>query len=300
MTRQRHSVLSCMIAVVFGPAAALAQGVPGSDIFLVSVDEKNGVLEFGKPANITDRDGYDNQPSFTPDGRSILYTSNREGQTDIYRYYIRTGATRQVTQTRPESEYSPAVIPSGNAFSVVRVESDSTQRLWQFGIDGGSPRVVLTQVKPVGYYAWGNDHMLGVFVLADSAIPLSTLRLADTRSGRATIVAYNVGRSLHKVPGRNAISFTHRLPELWIKEIDLDSRAVTPMIELLEGNEFYTWLPDGTALTARESTLFRWDPAGEAEWQAIADFAESGVTGISRLAASPGGDWLAMVGTRNR
>jgi WD40 repeat protein len=289
-----------MAAVMLAPATALAQGALGSDIFLVSLSEKNGVLEFGRPIDITDRDGYDNQPSFTPDSRSILYTSNREGQTDIYRYYIRTGATRQVTQTQPESEYSPAVIPSGDAFTVVRVESDSTQRLWQFNMDGSSPRVVLTQVKPVGYYAWGNDHMLGLFVLSDSAVPLSTLRLADTRSGRATIVAYNIGRSVHKIPGRNGISFTHRLPELWIKAVDLDSGLVAPMIELLEGNEFYAWLPDGTALTARESTLFRWDPAGDAGWLEIADFGERGVDGISRLAVSPDGEWLALVGARPR
>ncbi len=300
MSLQSRSLLAATTAVVFAATNGVAQEAAGSDIFLVSVSETRGVLEFGKPANITDRDGYDNQPSFTPDGRSILYTSNRDGQTDIYRYYIRTGATRQVTQTPIESEYSPAVIPSGDAFTVVRVESDLAQRLWQFTMDGGSPRVVLTEVKPVGYYAWANDHMLGLFVLPDSTVPLSTLRLADTRSGRATIVAYNIGRSVHKIPGRNAISFTHRLPQLWIKELDLDSGAVTPLIELLEGNEFYAWLPDGTVITAQESTLLRWDPKGEPEWQAVADFAASGISGISRLAVSPGGDWLAMVGRRNR
>ena len=300
MSLQSRSLLVVTTAVVFVATSGVAQEAAGSDIFLVSVSENRGVLEFGKPANITDRDGYDNQPSFTPDGRSILYTSDRDGQTDIYRYYIRTGATRQVTQTRIESEYSPAVIPSGDALSVVRVESDSTQRLWQFTMDGGSPRVVLTQVKPVGYYAWANDHMLGLFVLPDSTAPLSTLRLADTRSGRATIVAYNIGRSLHKIPGRNAISFTHRLPQPWIKEVDLDSGAVTPLIALLKGNEFYAWLPDGTVITAQGSTLLRWDPKGEPEWQAVADFAASGISGMSRLAVSPGGDWLAMVGRRNR
>jgi WD40 repeat protein len=296
----RQQMLVVMTAALLVPTRAPAQGAPGSDIFLITVNENNGVLQFANPTNITDRDGYDNQPAFTPDNRSILYTSSREGQTDIYRYYIRTGATRQVTQTRPESEYSPAVTPSGEALSVVRVESDSTQRLWQFALDGTNPRVVLTEIQPVGYYAWGNDHLLGVFVLADSAIPLATLRLADTRSGRATIIAYNIGRSVQRVPGSNAISFTQRLPDLWIRQLDLDSHAVTPLIELLEGNEFYTWLPDGTALTAQGSTLFRWDPAGDAGWQEIADFRERGVTGITRLAASPNGEWLALVGARNR
>ncbi|UCD23039.1 MAG: PD40 domain-containing protein [Gemmatimonadota bacterium] len=278
--------------------SAMGQGAPGFDIYLVSVDEKDGVLEFGRPANITDRDGYDNQPSFTPDGRTVLYTSDREGQTDIFRYYIRTNATRQVTQTNPESEYSAAAIPAGDGFSVVRVESDSTQRLWQFNMDGSGARVVLTEIKPVGYYAWGDDHTIGLFVLPTPDIPMSTMQLADTRSGRATIVAYGVGRSIHKVPGRNTISFTHRTPELWLKEIDLDSHTVTPLIGLLQGNEYYAWLPDGSALTAQGSKLFRWDRDSGTDWQEVADFSERGIASISRLAVSPEGDRLAMVVNR--
>ena len=287
-----------ILAPLLIPASALSQGAPGFDIYLVSVDKKDGVFEFGKPNNITDREGYDNQPSFTPDGRGVLYTSNREGQTDIYRYYIRTGATRQVTQTSPESEYSAAVIPSGDAFSVVRVESDSTQRLWQFDMDGSGARVVLTEIKPVGYYAWGDDDTIGLFVLANSEIPLATMQIADTRSGRATIIAYGVGRSIHKVPGRNAISFTHRTPELWIKEVDLEHHTVTPLISLLDGNEFYAWLPDGSAITAQGAKLFRWDREKGAEWQEVADFADRGITSISRLAVDPEGDRLAIVVAR--
>jgi len=287
-----------ILAALFVPASALSQGALGFDIYLVSVDEKNGVLEFGKPNKITDREGYDNQPSFTADGRGILYTSNREGQTDIYRYYIRTGATRQVTQTNPESEYSAAVIPSGDAFSAVRVEPDSTQRLWQFNMDGSGARVVLTEIMPVGYYAWGDDDTIGLFVLANAETPLSTMQIADTRSGRATIIAYGVGRSIHKVPGRNAISFTHRIPELWIKEVDLEHHTVTPLIQLLDGNEFYAWLPDGSAITAQGSKLFRWDRERGTEWQEVADFADRGIESISRLTVSPEGDRLAMVVAR--
>jgi Tol biopolymer transport system component len=49
--------------------------------------------------------GYNNQPSFLPDGKTVLYTSFRNGQTDIYRYDLSTGKTTQVTNTT-ESEYS--------------------------------------------------------------------------------------------------------------------------------------------------------------------------------------------------
>ena len=291
-----RSVVSTAVLSLFVSTTMLAQA--GTDIYVASLSQKGGEFKLSGMRNITDRDGYDNQPSFTPDGHSIIYTSEREGQTDIFRYYLRTDATRQVTQTNPESEYSPTVTPAGDAFSVVRVERDSTQRLWQFRMDGTAARLVLTDIEPVGYHAWGNDHTLGLFVLPDSSTPLSTFRLADSRSGSWIIIAYNIGRSIHKVPTRNAISFTHKVPDLCLKEIDLDTHAVRPLVQLLEGNEYYVWLPDGSVLMGQESKLFRWNGEQDSDWVEVADISDEGITGISRLAVSPEGDWLAIVATR--
>src|SRR6185503_1782415 len=172
----------------------------------------NGAIEPGRAINITSNPGYDNQPSFTPDGRGILFTSVRGGgtQTDIYKYDIASKQIAQVTNT-PESEYSATVTPAGT-MSVVRVELDEakTQRLWQFDADGRNPRLVLENVKPVGYHAWSDDHTLALFVLGQPA----TLQVADTRSGAAVTLASDIGRSLQPIRGAQAgaasISFVQR------------------------------------------------------------------------------------------
>ena len=63
-----------------------AQGRPSTDIYLAPLSMQNGEPVIGAPVNITHRPGYDNQPSFTPDSRAILFTSTHEdGQSDIYR-----------------------------------------------------------------------------------------------------------------------------------------------------------------------------------------------------------------------
>src|SRR5258705_436310 len=122
-------------------AAALAgaQAPPGTDIFLADLRARGAGdrVEVGPPVNATHRTGYDNQPFFTPDGRSFLYTSVTDGQADIWRYDIAAGRSVQLTKTTPESEYSATPLPAGSGFSVVRVEADSTQRLWRFDWAGG-------------------------------------------------------------------------------------------------------------------------------------------------------------------
>jgi len=292
----RHSTLlftAALIATMVAPAPLSAQAPPGTDIYLVAISSSNGVLSFGAVTNFTDRDGYDNQPSFLPDGSSVLYTSNRGDQTDIYKYDIGTRTTSAVAQTSPESEYSPAVTPRGNSFTVIRVESDSSQRLWQFDLDGSNPEVVLPDIMPVGYQAWGNAFTLGIFVLGSPA----TFQIADTRTGVGEIIAYNVGRSIHKIPNRHKISFTHMVPDYWIKEIDIDSRAVRPLVRLME-SEFYAWTPDGSVITGSGSKLFRWRYTGSSDWEEVVDLADAGIENISRLAVSPDGEWIAIVGTR--
>jgi hypothetical protein len=156
---------------------------------------------------------------------------------------------------------------------------------------------VLAEIKPVGYHAWGDANTVALFVLGDSTTP-ATLQLADVQSGRAQVIAYNIGRSLHRVPGRAAISFTHRVPEYLIKQLDLATGAVSPLIRLLSGNEYYAWLPDGSALMGLDSKLFRWVPSSGSGWQEVADVSDAGISGITRLAVSPEGDRLAIVAAR--
>jgi len=272
--------------------ASVAQAQTGTDIYLARLSGSGDGIKVAAPANVTSRAGYDNQPSFTPDGRAILFTSIREDRpADIYRYDLESHATARLTHTA-ESEYSPTVTPDGTHFSVVRVEADSAQRLWKFRLDGSAPELVLAGVKPVGYHAWGNDHTLGLFVLGDPA----TLQVADTRTQTAAVVAERIGRSLHKVPGREAISFLHRTgPEPFsIKAMDVGSRAIRPVAPALEGSEFHAWLPDGTLIMGSGSKLFTWAPAGE-RWVEVADLSAHRVAGISRLAVSPDGGMLAIV-----
>lgn len=271
-------------------AAPLGAQTPGTDIWVAALDAD--ALAFDGWLNVTARPGYDNQPGFTPDGRAILYTSQRDGQTDIYRYELATGATERVTETA-ESEYSPTAMPDGDRFSVVRVEADSTQRLWSFALDGSDPELVLTDIRPVGYHAWIDEHTLGLFVLGAPA----TLQIADTRDGTARVAATDIGRSLHRVPGRAAVSFLHRVDDVArLRVHDPAGGSFEELGEPVPDAVDYAWTPGGVLLMGSGSRLFALDPGAGAEWREVADLAVTGVAGITRLAVSPDGSHVAVVG----
>jgi hypothetical protein len=269
----------------------------------------NGTIEVGPAVDITNNPGYDNQPFFTPDGRSVLFTSVRgptgSTQTDIYRYDILPRQVVQVTRT-PESEYSPTVTPSGS-LSVIRVELDEakTQRLWQFTLDGRDPRPVLENVKPVGYHAWADDHTLALFVLGSAPGLPSTLQLADTRTGTALVLGSDIGRSIQRIPGKSGISFVQRyrsengigLVGLVIKELDPATREISTLTPAPRGSTEadLAWTPDGTLLMVQGNVLYGWK-RGESGWKEITSLERLSLSGVTRLAVSPRGDYLALVG----
>jgi dipeptidyl aminopeptidase/acylaminoacyl peptidase len=297
------------LAVVSGVLVSGLQNPPlATEIFLAPFAAREGAVTLGPPVNITNNPGYDNQPSFTPDGSSVLFTSVRgdrkpdpknSAQTgsDIYRYDIKSGRISQVTNT-PESEYSPTVTPDGRHISVIRVEPDGVQRLWKFTLDGTSPELVLTGVKPVGYHAWADANTLALFVLGKPA----TLQVADTRTGKAEVVATGIGRSVQRIP-RGGISFVLRdaapegqPPALTISELDAVTRQTKPLVRAVAGStEADTaWTPDGLLVIAHQGKLFGWR-RGETEMKPIADLEVLGLRGVTRLAISPNGDRIALV-----
>lgn len=285
------SFLLCT-ALPLAAVPAAAQAAPDTDVFLMEMPQLTHELRAGPVENVTKRAGYDNQPVFSPSG-ALLYTSQRDGQTDLFRFDPGSGAHQRITAT-PVSEYSPTPAPDGRSLSAVVVEPDGTQRLWRYSLDGMASTPVFEAIKPVGYHAWADAHTVALFVLGDPPV----LVLADTRTGRGDTLARNIGRALHKVPGQHAVSYVHKGSDTeWtIMRYHLDTGVRTPLVHTLPGREDYAWTPDGDLLMADGARLyaFTFDHDG---WELLADLSASGVTDITRLAVSPRGDLLAFVAT---
>ncbi|MBA2305536.1 MAG: PD40 domain-containing protein [Acidobacteria bacterium] len=286
-------------------AAPQTPGPPPTEIFVASLTITGGDAVVGKPVNVSNSPGYDNQPSFAPDGTVLYFTSGRgdvaskcgSPQTDIYKFVLQTRELVRVTET-PDCEYSPTVTPDGTHLSVVRVEPDGTQRLWRVTLDGKNAEVVLANVKPVGYHAWFDEKTLALFVLGQPA----TLQIADTGTGKAEVAATNIGQSLQRMP-KAGVSFvqqggTNENRTLTITQLTtMAGKVVTkPLTAAVAGatQAHVTWTPDGTLLMARGGSLYAWH-ADRPDWKSIADLLALGLENVTRLAVSPSGDRIAIV-----
>jgi Tol biopolymer transport system component len=298
MMRSLRFALGAIASLSFVAPLAGAQAAsvpPNSDIFLARIIQTGDSVHLGAAQNITRRAGYDNQPAFLTDATGLLYTAiDSTGQADIWRYDLRTGRRVRLTDTQ-ESEYSPTVMPGSTRFSVVRVERDSTQRLWSFRLDGRDPQVVLESLAPVGYHAWLDQFRLAVYVLGTP----STLHVVRRDGSEDDVRATHIGRTIQRVPAQGWYSFVQldstRTP--WIVAQPFEGGAVSRLVRLPEGNEFYTWAPDGTLLSANGSSILRWNGvSGEGSaWAPLASAVALPVKNVSRLAVSPDGRWLAFV-----
>jgi len=263
------------------------------DIWLAPLSHTaDGGLEVGVPTAAIHRPGYDNQPHFTPDGSGFWFTAFEEhtGQTDIWRFDL-DGGFEQVTVSAPESEYSATPIPDGSGISVIRVEADSTQRLWRIRLDGSPPSLLLPNVAPVGYHAWLDATTVALFVLGEPP----TLQIATLDGATPRTVARGIGRALQSIPGTRAISFIQQEPNgAVLMRYQGDTGTVSRLVEAVPGGEFHAWTPDGRVLMTAGSAIYIWDPAVGGAWTQVGDLSDHNVV-VTRIAVSPDGSRIALV-----
>lgn len=293
----------CALAVLLAACAnpIPSDAPPGTDIFLITMDGST------PPINLTDRPGYDNQPAFSPNSKTIYYTSQRGEQTDIYALPIddlgadsAAGASsaQQITTT-VESEYSPTMVPGLDAISVVRVEQDGKQLLWRLPLDGGQPKLLLPDIEPVGYHAWADETKLGLFVLGE---PM-TLQSAPVGPGIGRVLAENIGRGVQRMPdGRLAYVQIHDETRSSINAVNLVTGEIETLIDSRPGSQDFAIAQDGTIWMAQQNRVFSWRPGPSGSvrsgWQQRLQYDQPGLQNITRIALSADGQHIALAADR--
>jgi Tol biopolymer transport system component len=274
----------------------------GSEILLFDLASKKGKLTLSNPKNITNHKGYDNQPSFHSSEPLIYYSSfNEDGRSDIKIYNYKTRETKSLTQTT-EREYSPTLTPDGKFISCIIQRDSGAQDLGKYPVQGGVPTVLIDNLI-VGYHAWLDKDRVMCFVLGEP----QTLHVYNVKTKEDKVVADNIGRSLHRIPGKNAMSFVKKTTDTeWsVMQLDIETLAITKLIDTMPQREDLCWSPQGRIIMSNGTKIYSIDPAkglptGQAgkEWSELE--VKSGselLKGVTRLAINKKGDKLAVVVT---
>jgi len=271
-----------------------------TEIFLFDMKIINGQVHVSNGINITRHKGYDNQPFFHPSQPIIYYSSfNDSDRSDIKFYNYGTQQTTNLTITK-EREYSPTVTPDGKFISCILQRDNGAQDLIKYPIDGGKPEVLINHLK-IGYHTWVGDNKLFLFVLDDSI--RNSLHYYYLGKNADTVIAENIGRSLHKIPGQMAMSFVQKISdkEYTIKKYDLNTGIISTIIPALPGQDQLCWLQNGIILMSDGSKLFSYQESSFTElkdrkWQPVVIEGNSSMLkGVTRLATSDGNNKLAIV-----
>lgn len=89
----------------------------------------------GKATRITEGMAYDAQPRFSPDGKSIVFTSDRSGNDNIWTMELESKETKQITKSKTENFQSAEWSPDGDYLVVSR--GGRVHKLYMYHKDGG-------------------------------------------------------------------------------------------------------------------------------------------------------------------
>jgi hypothetical protein len=244
------------------------------------------------PVNVSKNPGvYDNQPSFI-DNETLIFASTRNGQTDIRTINLLTKKEEWITVT-DGSEYSPLKVPGKDAISAIRLDKNGLQLLYLYDLDTGVFRALRDSLK-VGYHTWFNQNTIVSFVLGEQ----SSLVVSDLTKKTDITYQKNIGRSLHKIPGTQLISYISKGSSPWeMRSLNPITGEMQLIVKMPEGAEDMCWTPSGIALVAKGSQTYEFNPATNTTWNYGQNLAEFGLRGITRLAVNPSGTKIAVVAT---
>lgn len=280
--------------ILFATFFSFAQN--NTNVYVFEIYPAYEGLELLNIKNISNNEGYNNQPSFSSN-ETILFAGNNNGQTDISEYNLITDSKKWINQKTEGGEYSPQKFPSNNNLAAVRLDNNGLQRLYSYNFENGKSSELIENLQ-VAYFAFYTDEKVMATVLDGEAMDLV---LIDLQFKSVDTLFRNAGRSLQKVPKTNSMSYSLINDEgnLDLYLLDMNSNESYFVTELPIGIQDYVWINETQILIGSGNKLYMYDTLGTSEWTKVASLEEHGLKNITRMAISPDGKKLAVAAEKD-
>ncbi len=143
-------------------------------------------VEHGNTRDLTETSNADeDHPSWSPDGKTIAYTTDIGGEQQLATRPAEGGAEKILTHFPDGYLYQPAWAPGGDKLAF----SDGAHRLWTVDAAGGEPKLVgQDKLAEIHDYSWAPDGKWLAYSMNDPN-HISSIWLYSTDSGKATKVS---------------------------------------------------------------------------------------------------------------
>ena len=230
--------------------------------------------------------------AFDRTGRALLYSSNRDGQTAVWRVSL------DAADPRPTKVYASAhgitgltAVPSGDG--IVAAETDRDLNVWRAVLDGSDrTRQVIASTRLDALPRYSPNGSQIAFVSDRSG--QSELWVSDS-GGRNPVQLTRLG-DVRGVPSwepngdRIAVEREARgRSELWV--VDVARRTASPMATTLQGAVAPSWSADGRAIYVSSRVKGRWEIFSVA----VDDVTVKQITSDGGMGARPGRDGRRIV-----
>jgi hypothetical protein len=251
---------------------------PNTDIWLFPLKTEKNYLQLKPGMNVTNRIGYDNQPSWSNDNKQIYFVSVKEDkQSDVYFYDLGKKKIIQLTKT-VESEYSPTLIDNGKKVACVVVEKDSAQRIWTYDALTGSMQQPLLNEDSVGYFTILNKDTVLYYKLTNP----HSLRAHQLSTKKDVWLTNSPVRGFKKINAYTFVYGTKDSSAVKFYQYDARIQKANPLCVYPSLAEDISWHPTLGLLKSEEATILKWDTTQQ-KWVVLLDFKPFGIEKITRF-----------------
>jgi TolB protein len=198
----------------------------------------------------------------------VLFTSDRDGNSEIYSMLPDGREQRRLTTTADSGEGDATGSPDGRWIAYSRVEANGTSHLWLMSRDGHNPRLITPGAGQDSHPTWSTDGTRLAFARYDGGnADIYSLRLADGAVTRLTFgPSAELGPDWSWANGRIALESNQAGANSEIYSMAPDGTDFRRVTINPNGDAQPSWSPEGDHIafwgSRAEQTLYRMNADG--------------------------------------